>query len=118
MSILEELVKKLPWEEGRQKTGYKKIKLLESERLNFDCYLLYYPEGSEIPQHFDKVESGRHYRMNIVLKKADVGGDFVCQDVIFSKYRTNIFRPDIAEHSVTKIEKGYRLVLSIGWLKE
>lgn len=39
-----------------------------------DCYILKYPEGSEIPPHTDPVPGRKHWRMNVVLKRATVGG--------------------------------------------
>ena len=115
MSFLERLLRRIKCEEGRQRTGYHKYTLFN--RLGYDCYLVYYPQGSYISAHYDKVEDRRHYRMNIILKKSNIGGQFRCLDPIFSKYRVNVFRPDISEHSVTEIEDGYRLVFSFGWLR-
>lgn len=113
-----QFINKLPWIDGRQGTGYKKIKLLESKKFLFDCYLLYFPEGSEIPPHRDPVPQGyKHYRLNIFLVKAIEGGIFLCKNTIHSFSRFQLFRPDVEEHSVSKITKGYRLVLSIGWLR-
>lgn len=115
--MLEKLLKKLPWELGRQGTGYNKIKLFESKFFKADCYLLYYPKGSEIPVHRDPVSIGDHYRLNIMLKKAKDGGDFICKDPILRWPRVFYFRPDKSWHAVTRINEGYRLMLSIGWLK-
>lgn len=114
---MEGLIKKLPWEQGRQGTGYNKICLFMSRRLKCDCYFLYYPQGSEIPIHTDQVSGGRHYRLNIMLKKARKGGNFVCEDPLFKKWRVTLFRPDASPHAVTRIEDGYRLMLSIGWVR-
>lgn len=55
---------------GRQGTGYAKLKLLRSERLKMDAYILKYPEGSHIPPHTDPVDSNKHYRLNVVLEKS------------------------------------------------
>ena len=115
--MLERLLKKLPWQQGRQGTGYNKLCLLQSKHLKFDAYLLYYPQGSRIGVHTDEVESGRHYRLNIMLKKAKKGGDFICPDVSFRFWRVALFRPDIQEHLVTTIQDGYRVMLSIGWVR-
>ncbi len=86
--------------------------------LPFDCYLLKFPEESEIPEHTDKTESGRHFRMNIVLKKAQIGGEFVCENPIWNFGRIKLFRPDESKHSVTKVVKGNRYLLSIGWVRK
>ena len=115
--MLENLLKKLPWVPGRIGTGYNKLCLLQSKRLKCDAYLLYYPTGSEITPHTDPVAFHRHFRLNIILKKCKSGGEFICKDTLFSGFRVNFFRPDIAEHSVSKIEDGYRVMLSVGWVR-
>ncbi|MGB1298018.1 MAG: 2OG-Fe(II) oxygenase [Psychrobium sp.] len=84
--------------------------------IKFDMYLLRFPEGSEIAPHVDKVSSGKHYRLNIALKQAIRGGEFICQSPLFEFSRIKLFRPDVCEHSVTKIEQGTRYLLSIGWI--
>ena len=105
------------WESGRQNSGYDKIKLLESKRFfKFDVYLLKFPVGSKIAPHIDTVDDGNHYRLNIILKKAKAGGEFICKNPIFETNRIKLFRPDISEHQVTSIIKGTRYLLSIGWL--
>ncbi len=81
-----------------------------------DCYLLRYGEGTHIPPHRDPVTSGRHFRLNVVLREARRGGRFVCEGAIFSSRRINLFRPDMVEHAVTRIDEGTRIVLSVGWL--
>lgn len=86
--------------------------------LPFDIYLLRFPEGCEIPPHRDEVKTGRHYRLNIVLKHAKVGGEFYCESPIFERARIKLFRPDICEHSVSKVEKGKRYLLSLGWVRD
>ena len=104
------------WKRGRQETGYFKLKLLQLK--NFDCYLLKFPQGSEIPEHIDPVMFKRHYRLNIVLKKARVGGKFLAHSgkkPIINWPRVILFRPDVTSHGVSKIEKGTRYVLSFGW---
>jgi hypothetical protein len=102
------------WQHGRQKSGYDKMLLLWSKMpIPFDIYLIRYHEGSSIPPHTDKVQSGRHYRMNIILKKSKSGGEFVCSKNIINTTRIKLFRPDLYEHSVTKVEGGSRYVLSI-----
>jgi hypothetical protein len=108
----------LRWRRGRQETGYDKMLMLQSPwPLPFDVYLLRFREGAEIPPHTDPVSSGRHFRCNIVLKRATVGGDFVCTRPIFATPRIKLFRPDACEHSVTRVARGTRYVLSIGWVR-
>lgn len=82
----------------------------------FDMYLIRYPEGSEIPPHTDPVQSGRHYRLNVILKSPKSGGEFRCEKPIYSSSRVKLFRPDVCEHCVTRVVGGNRYVLSIGWV--
>jgi hypothetical protein len=106
------------WQRGRQGTGYDKM-LLATARwpLPFDCYLLRYPDGSEIPVHTDPVPRGRHFRLNIILKTAKAGGEFISFDrPIFATKRIVLFRPDISPHFVRKVEGGSRYVFSLGWV--
>jgi hypothetical protein len=105
------------WQRGRQGTGYDKM-LLATARwpLSFDCYLIRYPEGSEIPPHTDPVKTGRHFRLNVILKSSPSGGEFVCATPIFATKRIKIFRPDQCEHSVTRVVGGSRYVFSVGWV--
>ena len=115
MSILRKLFR---WERGRQQSGYDKMLLCGAVwPIKFDTYLLKFPQGSEITPHTDKVKSGKHFRLNIVLIKAEVGGEFRCINPIFETKRIKFFRPDVSEHQVSKVEKGNRYLLSIGWVK-
>ena len=105
------------WQRGRQGTGYGKMLLLTASwPLPFDIYLIRYPEGSEIPPHTDPVQKGRHYRFNFVLKSSRSGGEFICATPLFATKRIKLFRPDVCEHSVTRVVGGSRYVLSIGWV--
>jgi hypothetical protein len=81
-----------------------------------DCFLLRYETGAEVLAHRDPAQAGRHYRLNIVLKRPRRGGEFVCADVVVDWPRVKLFRPDVSEHHVTRIVEGSRWVLSIGWV--
>jgi hypothetical protein len=106
----------LRWARGRQGSGYDKMLLARASwPLGFDCYLLRYPRGSAIPPHTDPLTNMRHYRLNIVVWRAQQGGDFVCATPIFSTQRIKFFRPDACEHSVTEVTAGTRYVFSLGW---
>ena len=115
MSVFNKLFR---WERGRQNTGYDKMLLCGATwPIRFDTYLLKFPTGSEVPPHTDKVQSAKHYRLNIVLKNAKQGGEFICATPIFETKRIKLFRPDDCEHQVLKVEKGNRYLLSIGWVR-
>ena len=100
------------WQDGRQGTGYKKLLLRQGSF--YDVYLLKFPEGSGVPEHTDPKYGVKHTRLNIVLRQAEEGGEFICDRPILNTRRFKLFRPDLEKHSVTTVEKGERLVLSIG----
>jgi hypothetical protein len=105
------------WQAGRQGSGYDKMLLLAASwPLRFDSYLIRYPEGSEIPPHTDPVQAGKHYRLNIILKSPQAGGEFMCAAPIFASKRIKLFRPDRCEHSVSRVIGGSRYVFSVGWV--
>lgn len=109
-------MKYFTWEKGRQETGYSKM-LIGTATFPFpwDIYILKYPTGSEIPPHVDGVTDRKHYRLNIIVKKPEKGGEFFCEKTIINTDRIKLFRPDLYKHLLTKVEKGERYVLSIGW---
>ncbi|MGF2687288.1 2OG-Fe(II) oxygenase [Marinobacter halodurans] len=118
LSIKRFLSRLFRWEKGRQNTGYDKMLVGAGFWPNpFDVYLLRFREGQGIPPHVDQVNSGEHYRFNLVLKQPKSGGHFRCSNPIFESSRIKLFRSDISEHSVTPVKQGSRYVLSIGWVK-
>lgn len=57
----------------------------------------------------------KHYRLNVVLKKPDKGGEFICNNKLsLFNGRVVLFRADTEYHKITKIEKGSRWLLSLG----
>ena len=112
---------KLDWEPGRQGTGYEKLKLFNrwkfSSRFKWDLYLIRYPVGSGIPRHMDSVPKHRHYRLNIYLWNAKVGGTPEHDGAIFSNRFFTFFRPDLCVHSVSPVVMGTRYVLSFGFVQ-
>lgn len=107
----------LKWEKGRQKSGYEKLKIFESKFLKFDCYLLKFKTGAFIDKHTDPVQGHKHYRFNLNLNAGYVGGNPIVYGKCILKNRFfYLFRPDIVLHEVSKVEKGVRYTLSIGWL--
>lgn len=85
--------------------------------LPFDIYILRFPEGSEIPEHVNKIKTEKHFRLNIILKNASSGGVFECENSIWETNRIKLFRSDVSNHSVSRIASGPRYLLSIGWIK-
>lgn len=102
----------MTWEPGRQGSGYFKRKLFGWSW--GDCYLLKYPEGSRVPPHRDPVPTGRHFRLNIELRKARDGGEFYGGAPIVNHGRVVLFRPDMHVHAVSPVYEGTRWVLSLG----
>lgn len=85
--------------------------LLRSKRLNI--YLVRYPEGHKVGPHLDMIAKGRLYKLNCVLVKPKVGGEFVCERNLFNLAgRVILFRPDLYQHHVEKIQRGNRWLLS------
>jgi hypothetical protein len=126
----QKIVKWLKWRPGRAGSGYNKLKLLESVSGRFDLYLLQYPTDSYIDWHTDPTFQGfNHWRINLVLKESG-GGEFqireggslekdeVTRKIHIQTRFLNIFRPDIQTHCVTKVTKGTRYVLSLGFLRK
>lgn len=109
----------LKWIQGRQNTGYYKMRLLISKKLSFDSYLLKFEDGVEVPWHYDPVSTGRkHFRLNIILRRGR-GGELVIDDgkPIASSRFFHLFRPDIQRHRMTRVEGRIQYMLSIGWLR-
>lgn len=79
----------------------------------FSINLVTYPINHSVMNHVDNVQTGRYYKLNIILVQPKVGGVFKCQKCIINLFnRVYLFRPDKYEHSVTKIESGKRVLLS------
>ncbi|MBB4660337.1 2OG-Fe(II) oxygenase [Parvularcula dongshanensis] len=104
------------WQLGRQGTGYEK-RLLARGRwpLPFDVWLLRYRPGAGVPTHTDPVPGKRHYRLNVLLRRAE-GGVFHCERTLWRRGRVVLFRPDQSLHRVTPVTHGTRYVLSVGWV--
>lgn len=107
------------WVKGRQNTGYEKMLIFQFRLYGkgFDCYLLRYKVDDEIPAHVDPVPGKKHYRLNVTLVPAKVGGE-----LFFYRKRKWVkqtgkwvfFRSDLQPHKVSKLEKGERIVLTFG----
>lgn len=107
----------LRWQPCRGVNGCSKMLLLGAAfPIPFDCYLFRYLDGAAVSPHRDPLESGRHYRLNVVLRRSPSGGEFVCSETIFSSPRVKLFRPDVSLHSVSEVRGGSRYVLSLGWI--
>jgi hypothetical protein len=85
--------------------------LFQSRRLSI--YLVRYRAGHAIVPHVDMVSEGRLYKLNFVLVKPAEGGEFSCEKNILNLFgRIILFRPDLHRHSVSRIERGCRWLLS------
>lgn len=105
------------WQIGRQLSGYDKM-LIWKIPIPFcwiDGYILRFKKGSKILPHTDKVNNYKHYRLNIVLKSAKKGGEFICDKSYINTKRIKFFRSDIMEHQVLEVTEGSRYVLSLGF---
>lgn len=80
----------------------------------FSAYLVNYPNQHRVLTHIDSMPEAKYYKLNIVLKQPKVGGVFHCQKCILNLFgRIYLFRSDKYEHSVSRIEVGERLLLSL-----
>jgi hypothetical protein len=109
----------LKWVKGRQNTGYEKMLIFQFQLFGkgFDCYLLRYRKDDEIPAHVDPIPGKKHYRLNVELVKAKIGGDlfFYHKRSWQHQYRKWVFfRSDLQPHKVTRVIKGERIVLTFG----
>jgi len=97
----------------------KKVKnrvLFQSRHLSI--YLVHYAAGHAIMQHVDMVSAGRLYKLNCVLVKPKAGGEFICEKNIFNLFgRIILFRPDLYQHRVSRIERGSRWLLSFALMR-
>ncbi len=61
----------MKWETGRQNSGYDRLTLFRVFfPIPMDCHLIKFPTESYIRPHVDEGgEAGRHFRLNIILKK-------------------------------------------------
>ncbi len=85
--------------------------LFHSRRLS--VYLVHYSSGHRIAPHVDMVSEGRLYKLNCVLVKPRRGGEFSCEKTLFNLLgRLVLFRPDLHQHQVSRIESGNRWLLS------
>ena len=82
----------------------------------FDCYLFHYKTGSYIPKHKDPSCGKKIFRLNFEIVKAKVGGQFICDKMIWSFCnRVYLFRADTSYHYVTPIGVGSRWIFSMGF---
>ena len=92
--------------------GKVKNRVLFQSRL-LSIYLVRYSTGHRIVPHVDMVSEGRLYKLNCVLVKPRAGGEFICEKNIFNLFgRLVLFRPDLYQHQVSRIEDGSRWLLS------
>ncbi len=111
------------WLQGRQQgSTYFKLPLLVSEWLKLDVHLIRIPKGGEVKPHLDASPSGyKHWRLNITLWAASKGGVVHWLGPASGKeYEANrifLFRPDLCTHYVSRVDEGFVLLFSVGWLR-
>lgn len=110
---------KLPWQKGRQNSGYEKIKIFSSKLLGCDFYLLRFPKGVSVPTHTDPVELGlKHHRINLHFggKNSNCVGQRM---YVLGKHtrfwRIVYLRPDTYSHGLPAQNKT-SYMLSFGWV--
>jgi hypothetical protein len=88
--------------------------LLYSRKLSI--YLVRYSAGHRVVPHIDAVEEGKLCKVNWVLLKPQQGGKFLCEKTILNLFgRWIVFRPDLYQHEVTRIERGNRWLLTFAF---
>jgi len=77
-----------------------------------ECLFLYYPTGVEMHEHLDPDPGHAHWRVNVVLHPATVGGLLVMdgEQVPLQAGDAYLFRADLVPHAITPIEDGERIV--------
>jgi hypothetical protein len=108
----------MSWVPGRLGSGYFKFPLVSASLFGFgfDSFILKMPTGSVIERHTDPAIFGkRHFRTNFIFRRAEDGGRFILVDGYAGHGRFHIFRPDIEEHCVSRVNKGTRYALSVGF---
>lgn len=113
-------MKLFTWTIGRQaECEYKKFCFLWTKfwRIGMDGYILKYEPHTVLPLHKDLVKGGKHYRLNIVLKRKSDFNYVERWSTIINLFDSRIvlFRPDLWLHGVRNCD-GVRIVLSIGFL--
>lgn len=85
----------------------------------FAPYAISYSDGAFNPPHCDPgVGDKLHWRLVVMLKNCDVGGELVvderCEELMPGD--AWLFRADIIQHEVKAVREGRRLVMTIGKL--
>jgi hypothetical protein len=65
-------------------------------------------QGSIVPEHRDAFEPIYGCSVNLLLRKAQAGGEFKCEKTFLNASRLCIFNGTRYWHSVSRIEKGAR----------
>src|SRR3990167_7740559 len=100
------------WSTGDR--GYEVIRLVDlTWPFRFDCGLTRFGPKVMVPWHIDKVPGMVHYRLNITLRHAILGGEFESDHVIFDFWRFRLYRSD-HPHTIHRVEIGTKYVLSAG----
>jgi len=98
------------WLPGRGGRDYTKFCLWSFWRA--DAYLLRFPKSSMLAWHTDEVPGRKHWRLNITIRRSDVGGDVYVEERV--QWRVSLFRPDAQLHRVGWVDAGELWLLSFG----
>lgn len=84
--------------------------------LQFHADIVDYLEGSSLPRHSDLLPNkpGHEHRLAVILKEATSGGELMCDQFVLNTRKLKIFNTR-TPHEVTKVEKGTRRVLLLGF---
>lgn len=114
------------WEKGQENTGYYRMVLFHSKKLQCEIALVKFPEMSYQPKKIDIFPKKENYRLNFTLKHAKSGGlmklhsrhkGFKASHTIGKDKRKVLFRPDIGQHEICRVTKGSRYDIYLGWTK-
>lgn len=100
----------MKWIDGRQGGGYKKLPIIRCRF--FDCWLIKYNAGFELPIHCDEIVGFVHHRLNILI----YGEDAYIGESDWKVWRVTKFVSSLP-HGTTKLSRP-RLILSFGWKRK
>ena len=88
----------------------------ERHKVGSEVVVLRYREGDHSKPHLDQNKFGRHLRCGILLRDCVRGGVFRADTTPIAVVQGDaiVFRADEVVHEVTEVDRGERIVLTIG----